>query len=322
VLDKLHHYRLCEVSHKDHLFLLPFCDMRAAAILGIGTSPEDLKSFQVEATSFVLGVPAAANGLDAILIFGGDGTIHRHLSDLVRLQLPVLVVPRGSGNDFARSLELRDLMQAVAAWKHFVAGGNNVRAVDLGVITTPKQPQPHYFGCVAGVGLDTATARIANQLPRWLRGHGGYALSLPVALARFTPPHVDLLVSDSADGDKFKPHSSVPRVLAAFANTPWYGGGMRIAPQADMADGLLDACLIACFAGPLSKAKLLRLFPIVYSGKHLSFSEVEYFQGSRFQLTTQQPVDVYADGEFVCQTPVEISVAPHALRVIIPQVQK
>jgi diacylglycerol kinase (ATP) len=288
--------------------------MRAAAILGIGTSPEDLKPFQADTTSFVLGVPADANGLDAILIFGGDGTIHRHLSDLVRLQLPVLVVARGSGNDFARSLELRSLQQVLAAWKHFVAGSNNVRAVDLGVITQfdKNLTEPRYFSCVAGVGLDTATARIANQLPRWLRGNGGYALSLPVALASFTPPLVDLQVHNPASAGEFTPHSSVPRVLAAFANTPWYGGGMRIAPQADMADGLLDACLV----GKLSKAKLLRLFPSVYSGKHLEFPEVEYFQDSRFQLTTQQPIDVYADGEFVCQTPVEIGVAARALRVI------
>lgn len=288
--------------------------MRAAAILGIGTSPEDLKPFQADTTCFVLGVPADPNGLDAILIFGGDGTIHRHLSDLVRLQLPVLVVPRGSGNDFARSLELRNLTQAVAAWKHFASGKNNIRTVDLGVITKPDRPQPHYFCCVAGVGLDTATARIANRLPRWLRRHGGYALSLPAALARFTPPHVDLQVHNPANTGGFVPHSSALRVLAAFANTPWYGGGMHIAPQAGMADGLLDACLV----GKLSKAKLLRLFPSVYSGNHLAFPEVEYFQCPRFQLTTQRPIDIYADGEFVCQTPVEIGVAPRALRVIVP----
>jgi diacylglycerol kinase (ATP) len=283
--------------------------MRAAAILGIGTSSADLKPFQTSVSSFQLGVPADAGGLDSILIFGGDGTIYRHLHDLVRLRLPVLVVPRGSGNDFARSLEVRNLAQATAAWEHFIAGGNNIRTVDLGVITSldPNSRQTHYFSCVAGVGLDTATARIANELPRWLRGHGGYALSLPIALARFTPPQVELRV----DG---RPHSSGPCVLAAFANTPWYGGGMRIAPNADMTDGLLDACLV----GNLSKVKLLRLFPSVYGGNHLKFAEVEYFQGERFELATQLPADVYADGEFVCPTPVEIGVAAAALRVIVP----
>lgn len=283
--------------------------MRAAAILGIGTSPDDLRAFEVDRPSFQLGVPAEAGGLDAILIFGGDGTVHRHLSDLVRLQLPVLVVPRGSGNDFARSLEIGNLAQAAVAWKYFVAGGNNVRAVDLGILTPlgSSTQQHRYFSCVAGVGLDVATARIANNLPRWLRGHGGYALSLPVALARFTPPQVELRVDA-------EPHSSAPRLLAAFANTPWYGGGMRIAPKADMTDGLLDACII----GTMSKAKLLRLFPSVYSGNHLKFAEVECLQGKSFELATPLPLDVYADGEFVCKTPVKIRVAAGALRVIVP----
>ena len=293
--------------------LLP-CGVRAAAIVGLGSSLSEVRPFQIQQGNPVLGMPADSSKADAILIFGGDGTVHRHLPDLVRLKLPVLVVPCGSGNDFARSLGLLSVGHAVAAWKKFVAGENNVSAVDLGVIATPSQPEPHYFSCVAGVGLDTATARIANQLPRWLRAHGGYALSLPLALTRFAPPHVDLLVHNTAG--EFTTHSSAPRVLAAFANTPWYGGGMRIAPRADMTDGLLDACLIACFAGPLSKAKLLGLFPSVYSGKHLSFPEVEYFQCPRFQLNTQQPADVYADGEFVCQTPVEVSIEPRALRVI------
>ena len=282
--------------------------MRAAAILGIGTSPDDLKSFQSAGASVQLGVPENSAGLDAILIFGGDGTLHRHLGDLVRLQLPVLVVPRGSGNDFARSLGLRNLDQAAIAWKHFSAGANNALTVDLGTIATPgPSPERRYFSCVAGVGLDTATAAIANRLPRWLRANGGYALSLPVALATFTPPQVELSVDS-------EPHSCAPRVLAAFANTPWYGGGMHIAPKAIMNDGLLDACLV----GQLSKAKLLRLFPSVYGGQHLKFQEVEYFQGKAFQVATQTPVDVYADGEAVGRTPVAIGVAPGALRVIVP----
>jgi len=284
--------------------------MRAAVILGIGTSPDDLTLFKSGSSSFQLGLPANADGLDAILIFGGDGTIHRHLGDLLSLRLPVLVVPRGSGNDFARSLDIANLTQAAVAWKQFVTSRNNVRRVDLGVITPlgPNAELRRYFSCVAGVGLGTATARIANQLPRWLRGNGGYALSLPVALARFTAPQVDLRVNGQS-------HSSVPRVLAAFANTPWYGGGMHIAPRADMTDGLLDACVI----GAMSKAKLLRLFPSVYGGNHLKFKEVEYFQAARFELAVQPPVDVYADGEFVCQTPLEISVAHGALRVIVPR---
>ena len=82
--------------------------MRAAAILGLGTSPENLRAFKAgSATEWIEGVPASSADADAILIFGGDGTLHRHLPALVRLKLPVLVVPAGSGNDFARALNLR-----------------------------------------------------------------------------------------------------------------------------------------------------------------------------------------------------------------------
>ena len=74
-------------------------------------------------------------------------------------------------------------------------------------------------------------------------------------------------------------------------------------PHADMSDGKLDACVVS----KLSPPRLLWLFPSVYSGSHLNFPEVEYFQQKRFQLTTQPVVDVYADGEYLCPTPVEIA---------------
>ena len=82
--------------------------MRAAAILGLGCSPKNLKPFQTNETiDWRIGIPAARDQGDVVLLFGGDGTIHRHLSQLVKLGLPVLIVPAGSGNDFARALGLR-----------------------------------------------------------------------------------------------------------------------------------------------------------------------------------------------------------------------
>ena len=126
-------------------------------------------------------------------VFGGDGTVHRHLGALVRLGVPVLVVPIGSGNDFARALELRRVRDSLEAWRKFGSSCGNVRTVDLGVITpvgagqTRSHGTVHYFSCAAGVGLDGEIARRANALPRWLRGHGGYALSLAPALLRFRP---------------------------------------------------------------------------------------------------------------------------------------
>jgi diacylglycerol kinase (ATP) len=290
--------------------------MRAAAIVGLGISPDAVRPFQLSRDNPVLGLPAEAASLDAILVFGGDGTVHRHLPQLVRLGLPVLVVPCGSGNDFAHALGLAKVREALAAWKRFAEGAGSVRQIDLGVIhevhAEGRRGVAHYFSCIGGVGLDGAIARIANRLPRWLRGHGGYALSLPPAVAAFQSPEMELHTSDNQGG--YALHSAQKRLLVVFANTPFYGDGMKVAPLAKMDDGQLDVCAIR----EISKAKLSLLFPSVYFGKHLAMKEVEYFKTAALRLATARPMDVYADGEYVCRTPVEVTVASRALTVITP----
>ncbi|MFY9561662.1 MAG: diacylglycerol kinase family protein [Terriglobales bacterium] len=287
--------------------------MRAAAIFGLGTSPANLKPFRAgSATEWIEGVPASSADADAILIFGGDGTIHRHLPALVRLKLPVLVVPAGSGNDFARSLNLHSIADSVNAWRTFETGSGNTRAIDLGTITECRDGGTrHYFSCVAGCGLDSAVARKANRMPRWLRRHGGYALGLIPTILNFSPLTLRLDIQDGTMAGKL----AKPVLLAAFANTPFYGDGMRVAPHARMDDGKLDLCLI----NPLNRLKLLSLFPSVYFGRHLAIEEVEYSQTERVRVETEQPAEIYADGEYVCQTPVDIGVERSALQIIGPQ---
>jgi len=287
--------------------------MRAAVIFGVGSSEKDLKPFQTRTgVTWEMGLPATADSADAILIFGGDGTVHRHLAELVRLHLPVLVVPRGSGNDFARSLGLQNMTAALRAWVQFTSNGQNVRTIDLGVIAPLENPALRHFFCsVGGVGLDAAVAERANRLPRWLRGHGGYVAALPGALLGFAP--LPMKVSAGEDSD-YAVRSEKPTTLAAFANGSTYGGGMKIAPGARMDDGKLDVCLIR----GIGKLKLLTLFPTVYFGKHLAISAVDYFQTRSLKIETEHPLDVYADGEFVCHTPVEVSVARAVLPVIAP----
>jgi diacylglycerol kinase (ATP) len=306
--------------------------MRATAILGLGCSAKNLKPFQSDSSiEWFMGVPASGEQADVVLLFGGDGTIHRRLGQLVRLGLPVLVVPAGSGNDFACSLGLRRLRDSLTAWLRFCSGAGNVHRVDLGTICAVKNagespaphepsPTPRYFCCVAGVGLDGEVSRRANRLPRWLRRHGGYLLSLAPAIFTFVPLPVKVLTPAESNGaakdetSGWTPRSDQPTLLAAFANTPLYGGGMKIAPQAKMDDGLLDICIVVAVA-PL---RLLRLFPSVYSGRHLNIREVEYFQASRVRVETERPLDVYADGEYVCRTPIEVGIHRAGLKVITP----
>lgn len=295
--------------------------MRAAAILGLGCSTKDLKSFQADtAVEWRMGMPAVSDQADVILLFGGDGTVHRHLGQLVRLGLPVLVVPAGSGNDFARALGLRRVRDSLAAWQKF-CGSGEVRTIDLGMIFMIEQaggaPAPHasrYFCCVAGVGLDGEVSRRANQLPRWLRGNGGYALTLIPTIFGFAPLPMKILKPvHSGDHSGWAVISDQPTTLAAFANTPFYGGGMKIAPQAKMDDGLLDICVI----GGVNPFKLFCMFPTVYGGRHLNIREVNYSHGARVRVETEHPLDVYADGEYVCQTPVEVAIQPAALKVLV-----
>ena len=296
--------------------------MRAAAILGLGCSARNLTPFQTDPTiEWRIGMPATSDQADVVLLFGGDGTIHRHLGQLVKLGLPVMVVPVGSGNDFARALGLRRVRDSLLAWRRFCAGQDNLRTIDLGVVlpldaVAGGAPAPHescrYFGSVAGVGLDGEVARRANGLPRWVRGHGGYALSLVPILFRFAPLPMKILVPDEAGG--WTTRSDQPTILAASANTSTYGGGMKIAPRARMDDGQLDVCVI----GGIDPFKLACLFPTVYFGRHLGIRGVEYFQTARLRVETEAPLDVYADGEYVCQTPVEVAVRGGALKAITP----
>ena len=315
-------------SHSDNLAR----KMRAAVILRLGCSSDNLCPFQNNhAIEWRIGMPAAAETADVILLFGGDGTLHRHLSQLVELGLPVLIVPAGSGNDFARALGLARVRDSLAAWRSFCAGRDNIRATDLGVINPltfegesgaalaqvesapPERSQDtqRYFCSVAGVGLDAEVTRRANRLPRWLRGHGGYALALAPALFRFAPMPMKI---SAEDGGRWTVRSHQPTMLAAFANSSTYGGGMKIAPQARMDDGQLDVCLI----GGIDPFKLACMFPTVYFGRHLSIRDVTYFQTSCARLETELPLDVYADGEYVYKTPVEVTIRRAALKLLTP----
>jgi diacylglycerol kinase family enzyme len=174
-----------------------------------------------------------------------------------------------------------------------------------------RPPAPHasdkYFCCVAGVGIDSEIARRANLLPRWLRSHGGYALSAPREFLRFTP--APMSITSNGTQAAFK-----PTILAAVANAPAYGHGMKIAPRAQLDDGKLDLCVVRA----MSTLKLFSLFPTVYFGRHLGFREIEYQQLPSVKIETEHPLDVYADGEYVCQTPVEFATVSKALKLVVP----
>ena len=296
--------------------------MRAAAIFGPKASQTDLEPFHSPEAEITVAteLPAAAE-LAAGLVFGGDGTVHRHLAAFVERKIPMLVVPFGSGNDFAVAVGLRSRADALAAWKKFCAGGNNIRHVDVGRITplAEQNAAPTYYCCVAGAGVDSDANRRANAMPMWLRRNGGYTLAALQAIFSFQPVRITVQATGAnpahpAAGDPGALALSEPGWMLAFANAPSYGGGMRIAPRAWLDDGRLDVC----FLRRTGRLRLLRLFSQVFSGKHISRPEVTYFQAEKLRIETEGPLDVYADGEYVCRTPVEVGILPGGLRVIAP----
>jgi diacylglycerol kinase (ATP) len=240
----------------------------------------------------------------AALIFGGDGTVHRHLPQLHQQKIPTLVVPAGSGNDFAKALGIRSVEIALRAWQRFCADGKNVREIDLGVIRAAGEEI--LFGCVAGVGMDAEANARANRMPQWLKGRGGYVLAALQSLAAFKPVEMSVKTAQR--------EIRRPAFFVAVGNAHRYGGGMKVTPFALPDDGLLDICVVS----KLNKLKLLCWVPTIFFGGHLRLKQVEYFQAELVRIETARELELYADGDFACKTPVEIGVLRRALRVIVP----
>ena len=292
--------------------------MRAAYVLGPGLNTKALEAFQHPDWQLEqLSQKHDAHSPDALLIFGGDGTLHHQLDFLVRTLTPLLVIPCGSGNDFAKTLGLRTPSDSAELWRQFCDAKARVRKLDLGAInlldsnSQPTTPEI-YFCNVAGAGLDAAANRRANAQPAWLRAHGGYWLAALWAILNGRPYAMRILNREA--GGEWKMFVDRPLLMAAVANTHRYGSGIRIAPRARLDDAKLDLCAIR----DATPARLLKLFPLVRAGRHLGLPEVEYLQAEQLRIETAERMDIYADGEFIGQTPAEVRVVPEALRVITP----
>ncbi len=334
--------------------------MRVAAILHPYEKDSGLQPFKLPGANLFRGNMLEKSDIpDAALVFGGDGSVHRVIQSLAGSACPLLVVPTGSGNDFADALGLTSVGKALDAWQRFLAGEQNTRTIDLGVITplserapvqdedavpipratyarddgTFEKPEENlapaimrqhlhflydaissetYFCCIGGVGLDSDTNRRANKLPAWVRSHGGYPLSAFAALMSYRPQAMSVSLPD-AEGN-FRVRVSEPALLVAFGNAPAYGNGMRMTAEAKLDDGLLDVC----FVRRAGKLRVTRLFHTIYSGKHLRLPEVEYFRANHLWVESETPLPIYADGEYVCDTPAEVRLQSAALKVIVP----
>jgi diacylglycerol kinase (ATP) len=156
------------------------------------------------------------------------------------------------------------------------------------------------------MGLDSVANARANHMPAWLRGSAGYLFAALRSVGSFMPVEMKVIA------DQREIQRSV--FFVAVGNAHRYGGGMKVTPQAQLDDGLLDICVV----GEMNKFKLLLWLPTIFFGEHVRIKQVEYLQAPQARIESGRPLDVYADGDYACQTPVEISLLPQALRVIVP----
>jgi YegS/Rv2252/BmrU family lipid kinase len=237
----------------------------------------------------------AAAGGEIPVVMSGDGLIGRVGGSLAGGEVPLGIVPGGRGNDLARVLGIpTDPDGAVAV----LAAGHR-RRIDVGEANGVR------FLCIASCGFDSEANRIANEA-RWVRGPLVYAYAALRALAQWKPARFRL----DADGED----RSFSGYSVAAANSRAYGGGMFVAPEAELDDGLLDVVT----TGDVSKLSFLRGLPKVFKGEHLGTEGVGCFRAARLRIEADRRFAVFADGEHITDLPVTIRLLPGALSVIAP----
>lgn len=242
-----------------------------------------------------------AAGADALVVVGGDGIIHLALQSLAGRDVPLGIIPAGTGNDHAREFGLPTKDPAAAA--DIVAAGWTA-TVDLGRVDRDGAA-PTWFGSVMATGFDSLVSDRTNRMS-WPHGRMRYNLAIVAELSQLRPLPFRLTFDD---GDPF----DIDLTLVSFGNTRSYGGGMQICPDADHADGLLDVTMI--HAG--SRLKLVGLFPKLFSGRHVDRDDVSTARVRTARIECPG-INAYADGELIGPLPVTVSAAPGALRVIRP----
>jgi len=232
---------------------------------------------------------------DAILVVGGDGSIHQALPLIASHQIPMAVIAAGTGNDLAKTIGvLHRSPEQVIEGMH----SSSPLPHDLGLVT-------HSLGTtlfiqVLSTGFDSIVNERANSYSR-LRGKFKYVVATLREILTFRAKQFHF----SVDGSEYR-HEAM---LLAVANGSNYGGGMQIVPPADPRDGILHLLLLK----KIHTLEFLRVFPRVFTGKHITHRAVEILSGAKIDIKAD--VTAYADGERVGPLPISVTVLPGAIKV-------
>jgi len=251
------------------------------------SSPKDLTRLAAE---------ASRADYDRVVVCGGDGTLNLAIRDFDLARGTLGLLPLGSGDDFARVCGIpRDVRRACD-----VVLGGRIREVDVALANDIR-----YLG-VAGLGFDSEVASYANANAKFLRGSAVYLYSIFRVLPQFTARLVRIFIDGAERSEAI--------MFAVVANSRQYGGGIRIAPDAQIDDGALDAVIVH----RTTRMQLLKTLPKAYTGAHVKSPFVETSRRSEYRFESEVAMEVYADGELVTTTPVQFRIAAEKLKIVVP----
>ena len=238
---------------------------------------------------------AAAEAGETVATLGGDGFVRPVAAALAGGPGTLAILPGGRGNDFARVLGIPK--EPEAATRVAVEGGE--RMLDIAEVNgTP------YIG-IASLGFDSEANRIANEA-RFVRGNLVYLYAALRAVASWKPARFTVVV----DGERHE----LTGWSVGVCNSKAYGGGMFVAPQAELDDGQLDVVAKV----ETSKLRFLRDLPSAFNGKLLELPSIRVYRGAEISVESDRPFDIYADGDPLARTPARMTVRRQVLRVIAP----
>ncbi len=254
-----------------------------------GHTPVDISGASAEESADAARAAVTA-GAERVIAVGGDGTLHLALQGVVGSGAVLGLVPAGTGNDYGRAFGLFGRSVEEATERAL----GPARPVD--VIRTDRQRWVA-FSVTGGFSVDVNVRADRMRLPR---GPSRYTVATLLTMPGLR--HRELAVT--VDGQRAESRSA----LFAVNNTPTFGGGMAICPDADPTDGLLDVCVV----GPASRTTMLRLLPSVFDGGHVGHRHVHMLRG-RTVTIEGEPMDLVGDGETIGTTPITLEAVPGAV---------
>lgn len=229
--------------------------------------------------------------ISGVVAFGGDGFIHEIIQHIVPRDIPLGIIPCGTGNDFARSIGVYKL--SLTQQMDLIAHSDS-RAIDLGRV------EKTWFAAILSSGFDALVNERANVM-QWPKGRMRYNIAMIEKIIQLRAHSYRIRLD--------RDHIDVEATLVTVANGPSYGGGMNVCPDAKLTDGLFDVMVL----GKVSRTELLKVFPKVYSGRHVGHPAVTFYRCREIEIVGSG--SSYADGEPISPLPLTATCLSSAMKV-------